>query len=391
MGSQSPREGKAAFPQLEVNLRLGKGRAFFEIGSIKRSLKWFLRAWVSLRELMSEESPVPDREVKALEVYLADVKHDPELDKRTLERLLETAIPELCDADVRKTHQALAADILARIGQVLVVFRLRDDSGVKCLERAAKLDRRNLLAQTGLLLCKLRRELPELEFALADPTRCWSSAASDVDQAIRAAEHLMLERLAAASDEDWPAGADHRDVRVARKLIEYFMAHTDSINLRLAILHRYLTRPRSEEQQPELAEAAPDQPYLEFVCLRQFGCFSPFMPRPAAVSAVGGGYLVRACWPAGTRDVAFANVEGEGADGADVRQRVFNVLVDPGEGVMNNLYRTGLGIADIDMVVATHDHPDHLSALDQILSLRHERRQIQGAAQKDHRRFVILG
>jgi tetratricopeptide (TPR) repeat protein len=371
---------KPLFPQLEVNLRLGKGRSFFEIGSIKRSLKWYVRAWISLLELMSDESGVIDNQVRALEGYLAAVKHDPELDKRRLEQFLDTAVPEMCEADVSSAYEALAADILARISQVLVVIRLDDESALTCLRHAAELDQRNLLAQTGLLLCKLRKHYPEFEFMLADPTECWSSASSDLDQAIRAAEHLMLERLAAAPADTVPEGLDPRDVTIARRLIEDFMTHTDSINLRLAVLHRYLTRPRAPLQQPELGPSAARAPYLEFVCLRRFGCFSPFMPRPAAVSAVGGGYLLRACWPE-ARD-----------DDAAPAPKVVNVLIDPGEGTVNNLYRVGLGIADVDMVIATHDHPDHLVALDEILSLRHERRQIQGSSREyEMKPFVILG
>ena len=377
---KNPSEGKALFPQLEVNLRLGKGRAFFEIGSFKRSLKWLVRAWIALLELMSEESSNTDNDVRALELYLASVKHDPELDKRWLERFLERAVPEMRNAKIPSKYEALAAEILARIGQLLLVLRLADESALDCLTRARDLDRRNLLAQTGLLLCKLRPHYPEFEFMLSDPTTCWSSAASDVDQAIRAAEHLMLERLAAAPDDAWPETVDGRDVTIARRLIEDFLTHTDSINLRLAVLHRYLTRPRAPLHQPDLAQSATQAPYLEFVCLRRFGCFSPFMPRPAAVSAVGGGYLVRACWPA-------AQDSGKSAS------KVINVLIDPGEGTVNNLYRVGLGIADIDMVVATHDHPDHLVALDEILSLRHERHQIQGSVSADTEAtpFVILG
>ena len=370
---------KPLYPQFEVNLRLGKGRAFFEIGSIKRSLKWYVRAWISLLELMSDESEVTDKEVRALERYLAEVKNDPELDKQWLERFLESAVPEMCDADVSGPYEALAADILARISQVLVVLRLEGDWALDCLRYAAGLDRRNLLAQTGLLLCKLRKHYPEFEFMLADPTGCWSSAASDVDQAIRAAEHLMLERLAAAPADEVVEGADPRDVTIARRLIEDFMTHTDSINLRLAVLHRYLTRRRAPLQQLELTPSATTSPYLEFVCLRRFGCFSPFMPRPAAVSAVGGGYLIRACWPA-----------GRGADGPSAPE-VINILIDPGEGTVNNLYRVGLGIADVDMVIATHDHPDHLVALDEILSLRHERHEIQGSGREQRSPFVILG
>jgi hypothetical protein len=180
----------------------------------------------------------------------------------------------------------------------------------------------------------------------------------------------------------------------------HFMTHTDSINLRGAILHRYLMRRRAEDRQnwhddvdsehahrSGAAPAGESAPYLEFVCLRRFGSFTPFMPRPAAVSAVGGGYLVRI--------VRRPEHDGHG------RPSIFNILVDPGEGTVNNLYAMGLSIADIDMVMATHDHPEHLAALDAILSLRGEfqRRQRVKPADPDRpadglkreQRLLILG
>lgn len=80
---------------------------------------------------------------------------------------------------------------------------------------------------------------------------------------------------------------------------------------------------------------------------------------------------------------------------------MFNIVVDPGEGAVNNLYAIGLSIADIDLVVATHDHPEHLSALDAILTLRKEsedREVVRSAAdapatrdQGARRRLLILG
>ena len=58
---------------------------------------------------------------------------------------------------------------------------------------------------------------------------------------------------------------------------------------------------------------------------------------------------------------------------------MFNIVVDPGEGAVNNLYAMGLSISDIDMVIATHDHPEHLAALDAILWLRREFQRRQRA------------
>jgi hypothetical protein len=52
------------------------------------------------------------------------------------------------------------------------------------------------------------------------------------------------------------------------------------------------------------------------------------------------------------------------------------VVVDPGVDFVENLYRSGRSISDIDMIIVTHDHVDHLGALDPLLSLLFERTEI---------------
>ena len=414
---------------IEISLRLGKGKAFFEIGAFKRSLKWFAKAWLSLLDLIPPStSPTPSADdilrlpeqvldrvrtvesswrrkhlkelaealsavadegtaiapsrdrVFALIAHLDHVKHEAEIDKKALTALLRKASDEIvaCCDDIPASHRVLAADILQRIGHVVMVLRLDEDNAPierryaeRLLKRAAGLDEGNLLVRTGILRCELRAAVKPTSI---DPMTLWTSGASDVDQAIRAGEHVMLDRLAekAALKEMEPSR-----VAVARELGKHFMTHTDSINLRGAVQHLYLTRKRAELADRELAETPTGEPYLEFVCLRRFGCVTPFMPRPAAVSAVGGGYLIRACWP----DAESENPEPP---------VVLNILVDPGEGVVNNLYSVGLGVDDIDMVVATHDHPDHVTALDALVSLRGERERIRGYT-KAKSMMVILG
>jgi len=388
----------------EIKLSLGKGKAFFEIGAMKRSLKWHLTAWRWLLALESRHGDL-EQSILGVERELDLVKHDPVLYKADVEGALGPLLERMVRCDLEREHHALAADILVRISHLLTVLRLPEDGGdqppdvessvLRCLKRAAELDEHNLLAQTGLLRYEMRRGVSIPKPRTPDPLSCWPSGASDVDQVIRAAEHLMLERLHAAGG---PTGT--RETGVAQALMAHFMTHTDSINLRGAILHRYLMRRRADEREPWHAEAysklerdTPDPstvgsaPYLEFVCLRRFGSFTPFMPRPAAVSAVGGGYLVR--------------IVRSPQEHGDEHPKMFNVVVDPGEGAVNNLYAVGLSIADIDMVVATHDHPEHLAALDAILSLRREfqdRERVKpagpGAAASgwaSGRRLLILG
>jgi glyoxylase-like metal-dependent hydrolase (beta-lactamase superfamily II) len=40
----------------------------------------------------------------------------------------------------------------------------------------------------------------------------------------------------------------------------------------------------------------------------------------------------------------------------------FGIVIDPGGGYIENLYRCGFSLADIDMIIVTHDHADHLSS-----------------------------
>jgi len=401
---------------LEVKLSLGKGKAFFEIGAMKRSLKWYLTAWRSMLDLQepsADRAPTQAR-IKVIEDYLDRVKHDLVLDKTETQVRLAPVIEKICAGKVEEPYHALAADILVRISHLLVMLRLpeddpkssagRESSALRCMKLAAELDDRNLLVHTELLRYGIRTGSPTAlpEHAALD---CWPSGASDVDQLIRAGEHLTLKQLCRAGEQ--PDG----EVGVARQLVDHFMTHTDSINLRGAILHRYVTRPRAEDREPwwEPAPAArrrskaqarakplgtskplgASKDYLEFVCLRRYGSFTPFMPRPAAVSAVGGGYLVRICRTTAVKQEAGTRSSSHAED----RLKVFNIVIDPGEGTVNNLYGAGLSIADIDMVIATHDHPDHLSALDSIISLRKERRKAQPGVvtAPGDERLLILG
>ncbi len=390
---------------LQIKLSLGKGKAFFEIGAMKRSLKWHMTAWRWLLRLDSSTADGLAHRLEAAEHELDSVKHDPVLWKPAVQRVVGPVLQEMCDHDLDAEHAALEADILVRISHLLTAIRLEeegrhqlpsaDSSARRCIARAAELDGRNLLVQTGVLRSEMHAD-PAIPSRVAqDPLTCWPSGASDVDQMIRVAEHLMLERLHAAR-----GGRATGHIGVARSLMGHFMTHTDSINLRGAILHRYLMRQRAEERGRWYDGADPEHkhgkrepgagaslPYLEFVCLRRFGSFTPFMPRPAAVSAVGGGYLVRVVRPP--------------ADDRRGRPSIFNIVVDPGEGAVNNLYAMGLSISDIDMVMATHDHPEHLAALDAILSLRDEFQRRKRAKRTDaaptarrpasKQRLLILG
>ena len=260
VGDHQQRGGQAAIKEsalFQVHIRLSKGKAFLEVGAVKRALKWFVRAWISLRNLIktatvsdtaSMTATEADRAnssafpgVAKLDDFLDAIKHAPEIAKSELLGRLDDAVKEFCRDDLPDaTHDALTADVLIRIAHVLLLLRLEPDGrsthAEALLQRAVELDAHNLLAWTGLLRCELRGMSP-FERTATNAMECWPSGTTDVDQAIRTGEYLMLKRVRDAAPEnrdgaDEARASENPDIPVARALLNHFHTHTDSINLR---------------------------------------------------------------------------------------------------------------------------------------------------------------
>ncbi len=87
---------------------------------------------------------------------------------------------------------------------------------------------------------------------------------------------------------------------------------------------------------------------------REWNSWQPLVPGESA--ARGGGYLLR--WG------------GKG------------LVVDPGPGFLANLHDGGFGLADVDGVLVTHNHIDHVAELPHILTLVHEYNELHPAAKR---------
>jgi tetratricopeptide (TPR) repeat protein len=334
-----------------VTLLLSKGKAFYEQGQMKRACKWFLRAWQALDDVATTSGRRPlfneaaREELQRAVSWLASVRHEPFISKAALHFELQPTINTIDKSAVPRELHALAADILDRLGHTLMVMRLPDDTlARRCLQLALDLDRWNLLARSDLLQLRSRDKSVTLPRDLPEPLRCWPSGGTVVDQVIRTAEHLTRERLDRASKPASVTDSTSADQLVAHDLLDDFLTHTDSMHVRAGLLYQHLA-PSATSVKSQRPKAA-----MEFVCLRRYGSTSPFMARPAAVPAIGGGYLLRLL----SKDSRF------------------NILIDPGDGIVANLYRVGFAITDIDMIIVTHDHPDHMAGLDPILALRKE-------------------
>ena len=116
----------------------------------------------------------------------------------------------------------------------------------------------------------------------------------------------------------------------------------------------YLQKRTGRDRIYEQGEIHRPAPCFEIICLRRWNSFSPNLGSRAAAT-IGGGYFVR----------AWAGDEKKG--------RYIGIVIDPGYNFLENFFNEGFTIADIDLVVLTHAHPDHIENFTNLLTLLRER------------------
>jgi tetratricopeptide (TPR) repeat protein len=90
--------------------------------------------------------------------------------------------------------------------------------------------------------------------------------------------------------------------------------------------------------------------FFSFLCiLRKWNSYTPILPSEKGDNK-GGGY--------------FLHHQGKG------------IVIDPGFNFIENFYKEGFKIADIDAVLITHSHNDHTVDLESILTLIHEHNEV---------------
>ncbi len=435
-----------------IHLMLSKGKGFYEAGKLKRSVKWLLKSWSALLvladfyeskagkkrrpEWKEVDVEVFDRLEKAIEM-LKLIRNDPDFRKSDLRDKIEPVIADIEKAEIPEGLQVIASEILLRLGHVLFILRLDappeddehprrrasdigtekdDELAHACLKRAKELDKRSTLVAADQLKIEYKRnETPDRD-ALSDPELQWPYGRGNPDQIIRMIEYHLLWWLAMtglaakATSPETAAGSakaadpvqsarprDSHDANreanrnVARELIAGLLTHTDSINVRQSQVYRYLMQPKRptrrigpvegwDEDPPRDPFGDGEKAAIEFICLRRYSSFFPFVPRPSAFRSLGGGYLLR------------LHHEDDGCP------RPFGIAVDPGPDFIDNLYRCGFGLGDINMIILTHDHPDHSVDLDPILALLGYRMkqgdptyQAPGKNVETVRRLLIVG
>lgn len=371
-----------------VRLLIGQGKANYELGKVKASLLCNVEAWKCFLQLLESERRA-DANLEAVDEvidWLRLVVDDPDLDKQELK---ERFIPLVAQfrTITRSIHlRSLAADIIARIAHTLLVLKLPRDQAPKdrnsedrtpkeqapketddrlayrALSNAAELDKRSTSVSVDLLNIKHRS--PDDYAAHGDLPRAapkavpigdqWPGGGSEFETAARAIEYVLQMWITGDSEEPPSNVEPPIGKRIADRLLPAFTTHTDSSNVKLAQVYRYLMQgPR-----PIRDGAA----RLEFVCARRYSSFFPFLPRPSAFRVRGGGYFARII-----DDDLPERAKGRISKWEE--KNTFGIAIDPGPNFLDNLYRCGYGLADIDMVIVTHDHADHVAELDAMLAL----------------------
>jgi hypothetical protein len=352
-----------------LNRLINEGKANYELGRVKRSMLCYARAWRAFLLLVESETHATANlaVVEAFTKWLEPLVDDPELNRRELRVRLEPLVDQFVTLRTPPNLRLLAADIVMRMGHLLFILKLppadwdpdnlamRDERGEiksphdlagKCIGKAAFLDPTSTLTAADRLKIEQATSKP-VEITEDVPTvplgRHWPSGSGRFEEAARITEYT-LQRWLKAAPEGGDTSTEH--VEVARELLASFLAHTDSSNVKLAQVYRYLMQDPKED----LRDSTTDDYALDLVCLRRYSSFFPFLPRPSAFRAPGGGYFVHAL------------EKGRKAE-------PFGIAVDPGPDFIENLYRCGYGLADIHMIVLTHDHADHIASLDAMLAL----------------------
>ncbi len=376
-----------------VSLLINEGEANYQLGRVKRSILCYAQAWRAYLLLVEAETHATANVdvVDSFAKWLLPIVDDPEINRWELRSRIAPLVDQFGTLRTPPHLRSLAADIVMRMGHLLFVLKLppkqrrneeeprteppngEHDLAKKCMAKAAFLDPTNTMTATDLLKIEYQAkgEIPRPDEGSKGPpvvpiTEQWPAVSGGFEEAAQVTEYVLQSWLNKI-DRGRRKYKREKEKRVALDLLKSFLSHTDSSNVKLAQVYRYLMQERRDDGGAKKGEHS-----LDFVCMRRYSSFFPFLPRPSAFRAPGGGYFVQACEP---------------------DAEPFGIAVDPGPDFIENLYRCGFALADIQMIVITHDHADHIASLDALLALMFNRGRLTTDKfdRDEKRRLAIVG
>lgn len=410
--SKSPQTYFRMFPSISViEGELYKGKIFFERGNFRAGLKWCLS---SLRDLMIIEeierdpketgfkyypfieskeqesyekiveecfnkSELPNikdglKHLQKLIKYLDKCKRIEErelIDKASLLEELKFHIDGILGYTSEK-YWKLQLNILTRIGYILyqldlyhldngklpieehIDFKTLCKAGGWNLNSKRFSDKNDPLAINDILLCLIReytreekeekrKELKALFDKICEGAgKFYERFYNNIERTFSA---FSLLNIAKNIFSGMPImGSDFYN-----RLFTHLIQDVGNIISRPKEYYQYLIRDGRLEKENQGDFDQDPQIIDRLVVLRQWNSFSPRVPRPRKWKIRGGGYFL--IW------------QGKG------------IVIDPGFNFIENFYENGFSLEDIDAIVITHAHIDHMDDLDALLALIYERNQ----------------
>lgn len=387
---------------------LFKGKSFLERGLFKRSLKWFLKSLEqSLTIMDTDQSGMGTdqsgrfntirNEIVSLVDYLQKELLTPVIYKEKISEkigCIANRLNEHIDA-LSDWSPYIFSDILNRISMVLYLLNLPDEKGngskaahrghgtvaLRFLELSHKINPQNALSVFDGFLYEVdriqkRNLIPNGNASDAPEQQNWKETVAMLekipietlnyegefyDRLYRYFSTALMKKILELELEE--ERCSNRQPRselssdknnpttkvLARRLLAKYLTFTDCFIVSDSEVYKYLMRPRIIGNDEQGQDQKQEQEII-FKVLQRWSSYTPSVPRPSIINHSGGGYFV-----------IYNNI---------------GIAIDPGFGFIKNLYAEGHSIADIDAIIITHDHVDHIAEFDTILSLKYNKSEI---------------
>jgi len=331
-----------------------KSKIFFDKGKFRDSLIWsFLSLWILLNILKEEKSQGIDENIEKINGIISGLKETKDkydiIQKKDLGELLKLISPCSVINPLKKRFAMLSSIAFNQIGFTGYTLKL-DYLKIlpECAEQCKKLADFEAMSKKEIIYHYLYTayELdPGYGFAVYDMGL----------YLFRHEENSKMKELRdRLANSTWVRDNLERKFAIyvlMKKLSKLQGEKRDLLRQFITDIDKFIIIPREINRYIDKRRVIGEEEVDRFIILRRWSSYTPRVPRPRISQVKGGGYFL--IW------------KGKG------------IVIDPGFDFLINLYNEGFSISDIDAIIVTHPHIDHMDDLIATLILIFEQKLIR--------------